>query len=255
MSHFVTNRIVNPTGSGPTFDEWVHKILKQAEEAKPGLGQDMSDEPRGQQRGQTINTEGEEDMTNDPQCPGEQGGNARPDTGGTTDAKTHEQKDKESSSKSKTKSAETKSAKCGKEMGESSDAGKVTEQHSEAGPGDDENPDPKVLINNDPNYQKGESTNGGKGKSDKKDKKETKANLKSKFQKIASMNRLQKLVLFAQLSSNKNSRGVSAYPIEYVEAISGLKFANLTKEEKTWFSDFWKTLYPAEYVAEMVKDR
>jgi len=262
MSHFITNRIVNPSGDGPTFDEWVQKVLKQAsEEAAPGLGQDTSDEPRGQMRGQVVNTEGEEDMTNDPECP-DQGGNARPDTGGTTDAKTHEQTDKGGSDGAEVKEAEAteetktevKEAKCGKEMGECDDAGKITDTHTEAGPGDDENPDPKILINNDPNYQKGESEDGGKVKGDNKKQpgeNVTKSSLQSRFQKIANMNRLQKLVLFAQLSSNKDN----PYPIEYVEAMSGLKFANLTEEEKSWFSDFWKTMYPPEYVSEMVKDR
>ncbi|KKN50668.1 hypothetical protein LCGC14_0630520 [marine sediment metagenome] len=248
--NLIHNRIINPSGDGPSFEDWVNKILKNAEaegntkvaseEAKPGTGIDTDNEPRGQMRGQVINTEGEEDMTNDPQCP-DQGGNSRPDTGGTTDTKTHEQSDKEGGN-----DGEVKEATCGKEMGESDDAGKVTEDHTDAGPGDDQNPEPKILINNDPNYQKGESTSPGKvtGKN-----KKTEASLKSRFEKISTLDRLSKLTLFASLSSNKE------YPIQYVEAMVGLKVANLTEEEKAWFSDFWKTMYPPEYVAEMVADR
>ena len=248
MSHFISNRIVYPADNGPSFNDWVQKILKEAsDEAKPGIGQEVSDEPRGQLRGQVVNTEGEEDMTNDPQMPTDQGGNARPDTGGTTDAKSHEQTDKGGSSND-----EVKEAKCGKEMGECSDAGNITETHTDAGPGDDENPEPKILINNDPCYQKGESEDGGKVKGDNKKQpgeNVTKASAQAKFEKIANMDRIQKLVLFQKLSSNKD------YPIEYVEAMTGLKFANLTEEEKSWLSDFWKTVYPPDYVADMVKDR
>ncbi len=243
---FVTHRIVNPAGKAPNFDDFVQNMLRQAsEEAKPGLGQDTDGESRGQMRGQVINTEGEEEMTNDPQCP-DQGGNARPDAGGTTDQKENKQSDKEGSNK-KT----NKKAKCGKEMGESGNAGKVTEDHTDASPGDDEHPDPKVMINSEPNHQKGESTNPGKakGKSKKQPGEPVTSALKSKFEKVASMGRLQKLVLFASLSSNKT------YPIEYVEAMAGIKVANMTSEEKSWFKDFWKTMYPPEYVEEMVKDR
>lgn len=150
-------------------------------------------------------------------------------------------------------------AKCGKEMGESSDAGKVTETHTEAGPGDDENPEPKILINNDPNYQKpkkGEESNKsapkseGKKEEKKDDKKEDKkANLVSKFQKVASMDRAAKLELFKLLSQNPNN------PIQYVQAMTGLKFANMTPEEKKGFIDFWEVIFPADYVKEMIADR
>ena len=140
--------------------------------------------------------------------------------------------------------ASVKKAGCGKEMGECSDAGKVTEKHTEACPGDPQNPEPKTLINNDPNYQK--TKGGAKGKDKKED---AVAKVVQKFQKVSSMDRLDKIILFASLSSNKN------YPIEYVEAMTGIKVANLTAEEKTWFKDFWLTMYPAEYVDQMIKDR
>lgn len=249
------NRIVNPVSQEVTWGEWVKKCLeKNAAEAKPGLGLDEeSKEPRGQQRGQVINTEGEEAMTNDPKMPEkEQGGNARPDTGGTTDQKDHKQTDKGGSTEIEDK--EPKEAASGKIMGECDDAGKVTEDHAEAGPGDEENPEPKVLINNDPNYQKGESTDPGKVKGDSKKQPGEpvvgkNSSSSNKFKKVASLDHKEKLTLFATLSANKSN------PITYVEAMVGLKYANLTEEEKTWLKDFWKVLYPPEYVEEMVADR
>lgn len=250
--NFFHNKIANPVGNGPSFNEWLEKQfgakeaetqdqVKAASEAKPGIGIDMKGESRGQQRGQVINNDNEEGAHSYQEGESvdgkkEQGGNARPDTGGTTDKKDHKQTDKEATAK-------VKQAKCGKEMGESSDAGKVTEKHTEAAPGDDENKEPKILINNDPNYQKGESTKG-KGK----DKKSDKSASNGQFKKVASMNRQEKLALFASLSSQK-------HPIEYVEAMVGLKFANMTSEEKEWFKNFWTIMYPPEYVEDMVADR
>jgi hypothetical protein len=231
---FISNRIVNPAGNSPSFDDWVKQFLKEASDKTAGreAAPEQDGDSRGQGRGQVINTEGEEDMTNNPECPEEEI-SARKDTGGTTDQK-----------------KEKKEASCGKEMGESDDAGKVTEDHTEASPGDDANPEPKVLINNDPNYQKGESVDGKKNKKEKK----TESNLKVRFQKIATMDRISKLVLFASLSSNKEYL-IGTTPLGYVEAMTGLKFANMTSEEKEWFKDFWLTMYPAEYVEQMVKDR
>ena len=230
---FVTHKILNPAGNSVQWEEW---LAKTAAEAKPGIGLDGDD---GEGKGQVINTEGEEAMTNfkDPK-PEEDGGKAKSSKGD----KKPDKEEKESAS-----AAKTKEAGCGKEMGECSDAGKVTEKHTEACPGDPQNPEPKTLINNDPNYQKGESTKGGaKGKDKKED---AVAKVVQKFQKVSSMDRLDKIILFASLSSNKN------YPIEYVEAMTGIKVANLTAEEKTWFKDFWLTMYPSEYVDQMIKDR
>ncbi len=268
--NFFTNKIVNPAGyNGPSFEEWVADFLtktaqeKVASEAKP----ECDDDPRGQCRGQVINNDNEQGAGQSYQDgesvhgKDDQGGNARPDTGGTTDQKTHEQTDKGGSSQQEVKATveEVKEAKCGKDMGESSDAGKVTEDHTEAGPGDDENPEPKILINNDPCYQKGESTDPGKLDNKKqpgeqvvgKGKKAASKKVASKkaFKKVASLDRKERLQLFAVLSANENN------PMPYVEAMTGLKFANLEEEEKAWFRDFWKILYPPEYVEEMVADR
>lgn len=289
MTKFITDRILNPAGDTPSFEEWVNKFLDKeaAGEAKPECEGDTT----SQCEGQVISDKGEagEGHQTGESVSGKeaQGGNARPDTGGTTDTQHTEQVDKGGSAESKTKVAaeededtaeekaeevkgpkklnevmeETKSdeekkevlkelredkkeASCGKEMGESDDAGAVTDKHTEAGPGNDENPEPKVLVNNDPNYQKGESTDPGKltGKNKKSE-------LVNRFRKIASMDRLGKLVLFASLSANKD------YPIEYVEAMTGLKFANMTEEEKAWFKDYWLTMYPPDYVDELAADR
>lgn len=254
--NFFHNRIANPVSGGPTFQEWLENQFgtKTAGEAKPGLGLDDDNEPRGQQRGQVINNDNEEGAHSYQEGESvdgkkEQGGNARQDTGGTTDQKDNKQKDKGASS-----AAASKQAKCGKEMGESSDAGKVTEKHTEAAPGDDEHPEPKTLINNDPNYQKGESTNPGKKKSDKKDKS---ASTKTQFQKISSLNRKQKLALFASLTADQKNliRSDACGPLSYCEAMVGVKFANMAPEEKEWFKNFWSILYPEEYVTEMVADR
>jgi len=261
--NFITNRIVNPVGDGPTFNDFIENLIKSAENNKPeqtevvtAAGEakpECKDDGRCQDRGQVISDKGEagEGHQSGESVKGksDQGGNARPDKGGKTDQDKNEQTDKGGSTNVK-----TKEAACGKEMGESGAAGKVTEDHTDAGPGNDENPDPKILINNDPCYQKGESTDGGKSKSKgksegKSEGKDKKSSVTLKFQKIATMNRLAKLTLFASLTSNKE------YPIQYAEAMSGLKVANLTDEEKSWFTDFWLTMYPQEYVDEMVADR
>lgn len=249
--NFFTHKIVNPAGPGISFNEWLaNEIVKVAEKengssamAKP----ECDDDPRGQCRGQVINNDNRDgagyQKGESVSGKKEQGGNARPDSGGTTDQKENKQKDKEALSASK-----VVKAKCGKEMGESHDAGKVTEKHTDAGPGDDQNSEPKMLINNDPNYQKGESVSGKKNK--KNDgKKDKKASHIMKFEKISSMDRRSRLAVFAMLMSTKQ------YPIEYVEAMTDLKVANLKDDEKKWFSDFWEILYPPDYVGEMSKDR
>lgn len=257
-----TNRIVNPVNNDVSFENWVASQVKQASkikearEAKP----ECEDDPRGACRGQSINNSNEDgaEFQKGESVDGKksQGGNARKDTGGTTDQNKNKQKDKEASSKNK-----TVEAKCGKEMGECSDAGKITEKHTEAAPGDDES-DIKILINNDPNYQKGDSTKGkSKGeskKSDKpesKDKKEKKASNKMKFEKISNMSEENKLGVFSMLTSREWPTLRPNLVIAYAEALTGIKFANLKEEQKNKFKDFWKTLYPPEYVEEMVKDQ
>lgn len=273
---FFHNRITNAAAQPDpeAWDKWVNSVIKEAsEEAKPGTGlpNDGKDDSRNSGNGQVINTEGEEAMTNDPEMSKEQGGNARPDKGGKTDQSDNKQSDKEGSAQTNAKQAgkppfcpkckckaedctcddkeasaseDVKEASCGKEMGESNDAGKVTETHTEAGPGDDENPEPKVLINNDPNYQKGESTNPGKVTGKNK-----KSSSQHQFKKVASLNRQEKVALIAQLGTNPKN------PVEYIEAMVGMKIANLTGEEKEALRRFWLTMYDEGYVDDMLADR
>lgn len=242
--NFIHNQISSPSGNAPTWEDWLKKqgYLKEASEAKPGLGMDTSDEPRGQMRGQVINNDNEDGANSYQEGESvdgkkEQGGNARKDKGGETDQSTEKQTDKEA--------ATSKQAKCGKEMGESSDAGKVTEKHTEAAPGDDES-DVKTLINNDPNYQKGESV--------KMKKKETKASSLN-LRKIASLSADEKIELFAKMMSMTNKQGSPAYPLAYIEAMLNIKVSNLSAEIKSKLEDYFLTIYPAEFVKEMLKDR
>ncbi len=239
--HFFSHKITNPAGNAPTWDEWVNNFLnKEASEAKP----ECDDDPRGQCRGQVINND------NEPEAHSYQEGESvdgKPDQveGGGK---------KESGTATEVKEADAtpglKESHCGKDMGECDNAGKVTEEHSDAGNADLGNAAVEQNINNDPNYQKGESTNPGKV--DGKNKKESSH---KKFQKIASLDRKGKLELFAYMTSQKTKSGTPAWPIAYVEAMVGEKFANLKDDEKKWFTAFWKTQYPDSYVTEMVADR
>lgn len=244
--NFFSHKIANPAGNGPTWEQYVNDLLtKVAREAKP----ECDDDPRGACRGQSINNDNDEGAGQSYQDgesvkgkSDQKEGTPRKDKGGKTEAAA---------------TAPVKQAKCGKEMGESGDAGKVTEKHTEAAPGDDKNTDCKQMINNDPNYQKGESTNPGKvkGKNKKQPgdpvvgKGKKKAEQTLQFKKVASLNRQEKVALMLALTQNKNN------PIQYVEAMVGLKVANLTEEEKTFLRKFWETMYDTDYVNEMLADR
>jgi len=57
------------------------------------------------------------------------------------------------------------------------------------------------------------------------------------------------------MTSKKSKNGTAAWPFEYCEAMCGVTFANLKDDEKTWFKKFWLTMYPDNYVNEMVADR
>lgn len=230
--NFFSHKIVNPTGGGPTFDEWVKKFLeKKASEAKP----ECDDDPRGQCRGQVINNDNEE-------------GAHSYQEGESVDGKPDQEEGKKAEAKV---DVEVKEADCGKEMGECDDAGKVTEDHTDAGNADVGNASVEQNINNDPNYQKGESTNPGKV--DGKNKKESAK--KAGFKKVASLNRKEKAELFTRMTAQKTKAGTPAWPIQYVEAMVGLKFSNMKEDEKAWFRKFWLTMYPDSYVQEMVADR
>ena len=67
---FISNKILNPVGDSKSFSDYVESLLQTktaSQEAKPGTGIDNTGEPK--ERGQVINTEGEKEMTNDPQLP------------------------------------------------------------------------------------------------------------------------------------------------------------------------------------------
>ncbi len=239
---FFSNKIVNPAGNeGPTWDDWVRDnfTTKEASEAKP----ECDDDPRGQCRGQVINND------NEPEAHSYQEGES-------VDGKPDQD---EGGSKESKVQAQTKEADCGKEMGECDNAGKVTEDHTDAGSADEGDAACEQNINNDPNYQKGESTDPGKV--DGKNKKESsikgikKSASGKKFQKVASLDRKEKLELLAAMTGKKNKSGTAAWPIQYCEAMVGLKFSNLKDDEKSWFKQFWTTMYPDSYVEEMVADR
>jgi hypothetical protein len=233
--NFFSHKIANPTGNTQSWDEWLDDHLKEASEAKP----ECEDDPRGQCRGQVINNDNEEGAHSYQEGESVDG---KPDQveGGSK---------KESEVSNTTKVVE---ADCGKDMGECDAAGKVTEEHTDAGNADVGNASVEQNINNDPCYQKGESTNPGKV--DGKNKK-TEASSKAGFKKIACLNRREKLELFAAMTERKTKSGAPAYPIKYIEAMVGVTYANMKDDEKEWFRKFWLTMYPESYVSEMVADR
>lgn len=255
--NFFSHKIANPTGETQSWDEYLEGILnKEASEAKP----ECEDDPRGQCRGQVINNDNEEGAHSYQEGESvdgkpDQAEGSKKESETATAAKEAEADEVKAETSEEAKeaevTAETKEAHCDKEMGECDDAGKVTEEHTDAGNADVGNAEVSQNINNDPNYQKGESTNPGKV--DGKNKK-TEAS-SAGFKKIACLNRREKLELFAAMTQQKTKSGGPAYPIQYVEAMVGLTFANMKDDEKEWFRKFWLTMYPEAYVAEMVADR
>jgi hypothetical protein len=150
---FFDNRILNPVGNAGTFDEWVQKELaKMAEtndkvatmEAKPECDGDS----RGACRGQVINNDNED-------------GASTYQKGESVDGKPDQAEGKSEKKEADVKK-ETKEAHCGKDMGECNNAGDVTEDHSDASSASEGKDKTEQFINNDPNYQKGESTDPGK---------------------------------------------------------------------------------------------
>jgi hypothetical protein len=159
-----------------------------------------------------------------------------------------------------------------KGQGDCSSAGEITESPGPACADDDGAT--SVMINSEPNHQKGESVDGKKeeksatasekkpeDKEEKKDDKEeakpavkptinATSNVTWSFQKIGSLDRKAKVELLAKLGSNPK------YPLEYAFAMVGMdKQANLTDEEKNFLRPFWKVLYPGDYVEKMLADR
>jgi len=252
MMNFFSHKIANPAGNTSTWDEWLNDYLtKQASEAKP----ECDDDPRGQCRGQVINNDNEEGAHSYQEGESVDGKADQAEGSGS--------KDKEAQAPVEVKEAEVKEAHCDKDMGECSKAGDVTEEHSDAGNADVGNAAVEQNINNDPCYQKGESTNpgkvDGKNKKDKgaeaSSKKTTKTAENKGFKKIACLDKKEKLELFAHMTAQKTKSGTPVYPIQYVEAMVGVTFANMKEDEKSWFKKFWLTMYPDSYVSEMVADR
>ena len=241
---FITNKILNPTGNETKFDDWVAKSFgkqasseetKTASEAAP----ECDGDPRGQCRGQVINNDNEE------------GANSY-QKGESVDGKEDQKEGKKS--KEADSQTQTKEAECGKEMGECDKAGDVTEEHSDAANADVGKAQVEQNINNDPNYQKGESTDPGKIDGKKKKQPDDpvvgkSSATKNKYRKVASLKRQEKIQLFAALAANKTN------PLNYVEAMVGIKLANMTEDEKNYLRRFWLTMYPRDYVENMIEDR
>ena len=253
QSRFFHNRIVNPVSGGITFNEYVKKLTKKTAEC-------------GKEMGETSGA-GELTEKHAPAAPGDDNSDVKAlinndpnyQKGESVDGKKKNEK-KSDKKESVATTQTTKKADCGKEMGESDAAGKETE-HSPAAPADEKS-DVKALINNDPNYQKGESVDGKKDQKDgnpRKDKGGATASTKgvikatktaaAKLRKVASLNREEKIQLFAELSRNPKN------PIAFIEAMVGIKIANMTKEEKQMLRDFWLTMFDTDYVEKMVADR
>ena len=248
---FIANKITNPanTDNQPTWNEWVKNYFekeaakKEASEAKP----ECNDDSRGACRGQVANND------NEPEAHSYQEGESVDGKPDQAEGKGKGKKDKDASAEV----PEIKAAHCDKDMGECSKAGDVTEEHSDAANADVGDAQVASHINNDPNYQKGESTDGSKvnGKNKKEHSKSKDASTKRGFKKVASLDHKEKLQLFAHMSTRKTKSGSPQWPISYVEAMTGIKFANLKDDEKSWFKKFWETQYPGTYVSEMVADR
>ncbi|MHA2279874.1 MAG: hypothetical protein ACXAC5_03230 [Promethearchaeota archaeon] len=253
MMNFFSHKIANPAGNASTWNDWLENYFqKEASEAKP----ECDDDPRGQCRGQVINNDNEEGAHSYQEGESVDGKPDQEEGGSHKEAQASGEVKDTQSEETATSETTTKEAHCDKEMGECDKAGDVTEDHSDAGNADVGNAQVEQNINNDPNYQKGESTNPGKvdGKN-KKTEASTKTAVKSGFKKIACLERKEKLELFAHMTSQKTKSGTAVYPIQYVEAMVGLTFANMKDDEKSWFRKFWLTMYPDSYVEEMVADR
>jgi len=83
----------------------------------------------------------------------------------------------------------------------------------------------------------------------KEEAKSTKASMQDSFRKIASLGRREKLMTLAALAADKNN------PIEYCEAMVGIKLADMTDEERRWFADYMSIIYPQKFVEELVAKR
>ena len=190
---FITN-IKNPCGEGPTMDEYVEKVLKEAAGIAAPEKED-SQEP-DKEKGQVINSEGEEGVTNDPKMPEETTkGKAKPEAKEKPEAE--EKPDvKEAAGKAKAEDAECEGI--------------------------------PISLDSSEEFQKGESTDGSKVTPDNKKTETKKAAKKCKecdcdpceckkeaantgWTKISNLNPKEKKML--------KSFWLTQYPREYVDAM------------------------------------
>lgn len=233
--NFVTHRILNPAGKGPSFKDWMENYLQKLAADKQAECKEMGDCTDAgkvtEKHSPAASGDGvvSSPINNDP-CY---------QTGESVDGVKKDEK--KAPAKKEAPKAEKKEEKSEKKEDKKGDKKEASAKPAvkEAKKTEDE---PTANINN--NVQNDPEL-------PKEDKKKAKKCAESTggFKKIAELERAEKLQLFATLSANPKN------PIQYVEAMVGLKFANMTDEEKTWFKKFWGVLYPESYVTEMVKDR
>lgn len=281
-----TNLIANPSGSSVSWDEWLEKNFgsKTASEAKP----EQDGDPRGQGRGQVINNDNEDGAHSYQEGESVDGKSDQAEGSKTkknenSNKNTPSNDDSSNDDSSSDDSTKTATAHCDKEMGESDKAGDVTEDHSDAANADVGKAKVEQNINSEPNHQKGESTDPGKAKGKSKKGPNDKAASSGNFKKIASMNRSERIKLIATLGSNHNNpkpyieamAGLSIDSMsrpeklqliaalganknnskQHIEAMVGITIANLTSDEKGYLRKYWNTMYPRDYVENMIEDR
>jgi len=188
---FITN-IKNPCGGGPTLDEYVEKLLNKKAAGVAAPEKEDSKEP-DTEKGQVINSEGEEGVTNDPKMPGEK----------TSDEKTEV---KEAAGKAKAEDAEGEgipiSLDASEEFqkGESTDGSKVTPDNKKT-----------EAKGNSTETKKSESVEAEDKEEAKEDKTEEKEATASNWVKISNLNPKEKKML--------KSFWLTQYPREYVDAM------------------------------------
>jgi hypothetical protein len=250
--NFIHNKITYPTGGGPTLDDIVDKILHTAKKEQEEdtskispINNDNKPEAHSYQEGESCG-KGKK--------PGEDIDTMKNEDLEAEEAKGGKKSEAAAPPAEKTAKSEQE---CDRAMGKSQDAGKMVDDpksHKEQGNCEKGEGAVTQQINAEPNYQKGESTDQSKAKPSSKkgpgDPVVGKSSAsKPAFKKIAEMTRTDRIKTFAVLAANRHN------PREYVEAMVGIKWANLTDKEKEFLRRFWRTMYPDEYVAEMIADR
>ena len=224
---FITN-ITNPCGGGPTMDEYVEKVLKEAAGVAAPEKSD-SKEP-DKEKGQVINSEGEEGVTNDPKMP-EDNTSKKSDTKKTDDTE-DDAKDKE-------------------DVKEAAGKAKAEDEDGEGIP---------ISLDADEEFQKGESVDGSKVTPDNK-KTEAKRN-STKVKSAAKKCKECDCDPCTCKTAAKKCEKCDCDPCECDEkacssasASKWMKISNLNPKEKKMLRSFWLTQYPREYVDAMIQDR